>query len=125
MLNEEKYISEKIGKRNPFTVPEGYFEQLTGTIMSKLPDATDTPVTAKPEPVRQPALIRRLRPWVAAACICGAIICAAAYLYSSNTTSANQEELADATYSDAYIDEAADYAMVDNQDIYAYLLADI
>ena len=28
-------------------------------------------------------------------------------------------------YSDSYIDEAADYAMIDSQEIYSYLLADM
>ena len=36
---------------------------------------------------------------------------------------AQQQE--NAIYSDAYIDEAADYAMLDNEDIYAGLLADL
>jgi hypothetical protein len=46
-----------------------------------------------------------------------------------NSISDNQEmQLAQqdyAVYSDSYIDEAADYAMLDNEDIYASLLADI
>jgi hypothetical protein len=36
-----------------------------------------------------------------------------------------EQEYVESYYSDSYIDEEADYAMVDNQDIYAYLLAEM
>ena len=32
-MKEDKYIEELVGKRNPFVVPEGYFEQLTDQVM--------------------------------------------------------------------------------------------
>ena len=38
MMNEEEYLNSKLGKKNPFTVPEGYFEQLTAQVMEKLPE---------------------------------------------------------------------------------------
>ena len=55
MINEEDYIRNKMGNKNPFTVPEGYFEQLTGDIMSKIP-------AQKEIEQQKPALIKRLRP---------------------------------------------------------------
>lgn len=129
MLNEETYINERFGKKNPFTVPDGYFEQLSERVMSRLPEnataaAAETAKAAAPAKHR-PALIRRLRPWLAAACIVGAIVCATVYLPPMLNPSQPINELADATTADTYVDDAADYAMVDNQDIYAYLLADI
>ena len=33
---EEKYLIEKVGKENPFRVPEGYFDTLTSQIMAKV-----------------------------------------------------------------------------------------
>ena len=128
MLNEETYINEHFGKKNPFTVPDGYFEQLPERVMSRLPETTTA--TAAEVPITEgtggrPALIRRLRPWLAAACIVGAIVCATVYLRPGVNTSQSSNELADANYTDSYVEDAADYAMVDNQDIYAYLLADI
>ena len=129
MLNEETYIDEKFGKKNPFTVPDGYFEQLTARVMSRLPEtdsATAVEIPIATEPAQQrPALIRRLRPWLVAACIAGAIVCTTVYLRPGINTSQTTDELSDAIYTDSYIDDAADYAMVDNQEIYAYLLADI
>lgn len=128
MLNEEEaYISKRFGNKTPFTVPDGYFEQLTDRVMSRLPEYTadSQPVAATAEMQHKPALIKRLRPWLAAACIAAAAIGTTVYLNRGLSTPQPTDEVADALYSDTYIDEAADYAMVDNQDIYAYLLADI
>ena len=77
MINEEDFLNSKMGKRNPFTVPEGYFEQLTQHIMDQIPqaDTTETQaVTREMQPLHKPArvaVMKRLRPWLyAAACIC-------------------------------------------------------
>ena len=134
MINEEDYLNSKMGKRNPFTVPEGYFEQLTQQVMDKIPQA----VTTEMKPVRKPAKIavmKRLRPWLyAAACICvGVFIAAIAFNDRSEVATpqpASQQiavnEPTDYNYySDSYIDEEADYAMIDNQEIYACLMADM
>ena len=87
--------------------------------MSRLPE----------KPAQQkPALVKRLRPLLyAAACICIAVFSVTIYF---NRQDADQSATAtlqqqDAYYSDTYIDEAADYAMLDNEDIYYSLLADI
>jgi hypothetical protein len=37
-MNEEMYIQEKVGKQNPFRVPEGYFDNLTAQVMQNLPE---------------------------------------------------------------------------------------
>lgn len=121
MTNEEDYIRERMGTNNPFKVPEGYFDQLASQIIAKLPEKEK--VVEK----RKPAVVKYLRPLLyAAACVCLGIIGTAIYM---NSISDNQEmQLAQqdyAVYSDSYIDEAADYAMLDNEDIYASLLADI
>ena len=76
-----------------------------------------------------------LRPWLyAAACICvGVFIAAIAFNNRSEVATpqpASQQiavnEPTDYNYySDSYIDEEADYAMIDNQEIYACLMADM
>jgi len=123
MMNEEDYLNSKMGKRNPFTVPEGYFEQLTSQVMQKLPEAK----------AEKPALIKRLRPWLyAAACVCVGVFIAAVAFNNNNEEVRKQMRIATAEqksvesyYSDSYYEEEANYAMVDNQDIYAYLLAEM
>ena len=119
MMNEEKYIKNKMGNRNPFTVPEGYFEQLNNRIMSRLPEN----VTPKP------TLIKRLRPlFYAAACIGVAVFSVTVYFNHAETNSEQamaELQQQETIYSDVYIDDATDYAMIGNEDIYYSLLADM
>lgn len=135
MMNEEEYLNSKMGKRNPFTVPEGYFEQLTQQVMDRIPQ---TAATKEMQPVQKPArvaVMKHIRPWLyAAACICvGVFIAALAFNDRSEVVApqptSQQIAANDQTdygyYSDAYIDAEADYAMIDNQEIYACLMADM
>lgn len=119
MIYEEDYIRSKMGNKNPFTVPEGYFEQLTGDIMNKIPAQKE----------QKPALIKRLRPLLyAAACVCIAVFGTVIYQnldkHTNDTMESNFSQNV-AVYNDTYMDEAADYAMYDNAEIYASLLADM
>lgn len=124
MMNEEEYLNSKMGKKNPFTVPEGYFDKLTEQVMAKIP--------AEAEQVK-PARTVRLRPWfyAAAACVCVAVFTAALLFSGRSENNVGLQQMASMEqentnyYSDTYIDEEADYAMVDNQEIYAYLLANM
>ena len=134
MINEEDYLNSRMGTKNPFTVPEGYFEQLTKQVMDKIPQTVITEMKPAKKPARV-AVMKRLRPWLyAAACICvGVFIAAIAFNNRSEMTTpqAASQQLASNNqadygyYSDSYIDEEADYAMIDNQEIYACLMADM
>ena len=105
-----------MGKRNPFTTPDGYFDQLTTRVMERLPH----------EEQRSAAKVVRLRPWLYAAIFAGVVAVTATLIFNSTTDDMQTSDgLMATSYNDAYIDDAADYAMVDNQDIYAYLLADM
>lgn len=122
MMNEEEYLRSRMGTKNPFTVPEGYFEQLTAQVMDRLPEK-------KPAKV---AVMKRLRPWLyAAACVCVGVFVAAVAFNQQTDDLQGQQQMANINqesvnyYSDSYIDEAADYAMIDSQEIYSYLLADM
>lgn len=121
-MNEEEYLRSRMGTKNPFTVPEGYFEQLTAQVMDRLPEK-------KPAKV---AVMKRLRPWLyAAACVCVGVFVAAVAFNQQTEDLQGQQQMANINqesvnyYSDSYIDEAADYAMIDSQEIYSYLLADM
>lgn len=122
MMNEEEYLRSRMRTKNPFTVPEGYFEQLTAQVMDRLPEK-------KPAKV---AVMKRLRPWLyAAACVCVGVFVAAVAFNQQTEDLQGQQQMANMGqenvnyYSDSYIDEAADYAMIDSQEIYSYLLADM
>ena len=122
MMNEEEYLRTRMGNKNPFSVPEGYFEQLTAQVMERLPEK-------KPAKV---ATMKHLRPWLyAAACLCVGVFIAAIAFNRQSEDLQGQQQMANVGqenvnyYSDSYIDEAADYAMIDNQEIYSCLLADM
>lgn len=131
--NDELYLKQKVGNRNPFRVPEGYFEQLTEQVMNSLPEVE----VAKQEsiaPVSQPRARKvQMRPWLyAAACSVLALAMGVSYYFmQSQSTSADAVNMAavtpvpSATTSDvqdnSYYDDAADYAMLDNAEIYACL----
>ncbi|MBQ8656017.1 MAG: hypothetical protein IJ527_03035 [Prevotella sp.] len=124
MTEEEKIIFTEAGKRNAFRVPEGYFEQFAEQMMQQLPERKP----AEPSAGRKPAKVVRLRHYIAAAaCLCLAIFSVTLYLHQHQQ--GNEPQMLSATGSqqsinnadETYFDEAADYVMLDNAEIYAYL----
>ena len=68
MAKEDK-ILQNIGKKNPFTVPEHYFEDFTQELMDKLP-AKETILQAE-----ESTLWLRIKPWLyMAAMFCGIML---------------------------------------------------
>ncbi|MBR1394075.1 MAG: hypothetical protein IJ559_00250 [Prevotella sp.] len=113
MINEEQYIKSKVGGTNPFRVPDGYFDNLTAQVMQQLPER------------HRQSLVVRLRPWFyAAACFLAVLFTAAVYFYSPDTSSRQVATNSNVTVSESYIDEAADFVMADNNDIYACLASE-
>jgi len=112
---------------NPFRVPEGYFENLAESVMSKIPQDQDLPeeettganvVSLDPQPAK-----RRFH-WIGWSAAAAACIAAAVFFtnlpqkQNLQTAQASTEETA---YDDAYRQQVLEYAMVDNNDIYNYL----
>lgn len=109
-MNEETYLKETIGTRNPFQVPEGYFEQLTQQVMQQLPER-------KPQ-----SRLVALRPWLyAAACVVVLVVMSLSLYLKPD---AGEQQVAVASVESTYMDDAADYAMIDNSEIYACLTSD-
>lgn len=129
MMKEERYIGSRMGGGNPFRVPDGYFEDFASQIMDKLPERE---VCADGD-ARVVSMNRRRRPVLrhilyAAACLCVAVFGVTAYLskvapaeertQGGDVVASHYHKAAD---TDSYEDDFADYAMLDNADIYAYL----
>ena len=119
-MNEEMYIQEKVGKRNPFRVPEGYFDGLTDQIMKTLPD----------QPKRRAKSVFMRPVFYAVACVSALLIAGATWMWHSSEEASETVVQAKAIVSqpqqqnsseEGYFDDAADYMMLDNHDIYAYL----
>lgn len=124
MENEEKYIREKLGQNNPFRVPEGYFDQLTERVMAQLSEQVTAElseqVTAQLPERRQKSRFVALRPWLyAAACIVVLLVLSVTFLFQRPAD--DTQQVAANTVESTYMDEAADYAMLDNAEIYACL----
>ena len=116
MTIEEKIISEKMGHRNPFSVPEGYFDQLAQRVADRLPEEHPAARTF------------RLRPLYYAAASVVALLVVGTVAYTRLADDEQQTLLSSVTetttVADDYLDEAADYAMIDNHDIYLCLTTD-
>lgn len=68
-MGKEDNILRKVGTKNPFRVPDRYFEDFTQELMSKLPEKE--PMPAIPEPT----LWQRVKPWIyMTAMFCGIML---------------------------------------------------
>ena len=119
----EHQLHSTYGNKRPFTVPDHYFSDLSSQIMANIP--VEEPVKTSDNTVKTKkshfVLIRRVRPLAIAAAMIGFAD------YTSNQKSAADtpekgvgESLSKATSSDSF-DEAADYIMMDEDDMYAYV----
>ena len=118
-MNEEMYIQEKVGKRNPFRVPEVYFDNLTAQVMQNLPE----------QPKRRAKSVFMRPVFYAAASVCALLVAGAAWMWrpaadGTSTDTVQAQAVVQPQQQDAsceYMDEAVDYMMLDNHEIYAYL----
>jgi len=106
--------------RRPFTVPEGYFENLTQNIMASLPEQESVYST---KIVVTPWM--RIRPYLyAAAAFAGIFFCMKAAIGINSRHNAAQMAQEETTiYSDEYIDSFLETAMIDDYTLY-YTLVD-
>lgn len=126
MMNEEKYLIDRVGRENPFRVPEGYFDTLASQVMARV-DSDGAPKAAVEVSMPRKARSVWMRPvYYAAAAVCALFISVAVYhAFTAQQPAQTVAQQAPAQQQgDADFDEAADYLMVDNQDIYACLSSD-
>ena len=109
MMNEEMYIKSRMGDKNPFRVPEGYFDNFAAEMMKNLPEQP------------KQSIMVRMRPWMyAAACLLVAVLTATIYFYAPDVAEQNIADASDPN-TESYMEEVADYVMLDNAEIYACL----
>ena len=137
-INEEKYINDRVGRRTPFKVPNGYFEAFTDKMTGMLQMYDNSHLDIHHIDVNNVHKFRisRLHPWLAVAACTLAIVCGVSVYLSQDSTSdssintgchsvsieqtAQHKQLPHPTYMEA----AANYTMTDNEDIYACLTDD-
>ena len=126
MNYEEKEMQERFGKGNPFRVPEGYFDQLSDRVMAQLPEREQQAEQISLSDRHPKSRLVALRPWLYAAACTVAVVVMGLTFYSHDV--AEEQPLASTSTTNTatntesqYIDEAADYVMLDNAEIYACL----
>lgn len=118
-MKEEDNILKKVGKENVFRVPDGYFENLTSEVMSRLPEK-ETPAIIKREPTKW----ERIKPWVyMTAMFAGAALIIR--VASTDRTPVNNRMAMDEpeteVVSDEYISAVLDNSMLDDYSLCVYL----
>ncbi len=117
-MKEEDEILKKCGTGNPFTVPEGYFEQFASDLMERLPEK-DASVFPTATPVTWTTRIRPLL-YLSAACIGLMLVVKFMVQYNTSGSSSGLDmEVASVTeYSDQEIERIVDKSCLDDYAIY-------
>lgn len=127
MTREENILKERFGKENLFKVPEGYFDHLTERIMENLPEQEIRVIDIRSrQTLWQKLPLRKIAAAVAVvALLGGGSFWALQHEGDSRMVAhAKQHEQKAVSSEDAAFNEMADYAMIDNETIYASLIAE-
>lgn len=115
-MKEEDEIMKKCGKGNPFTVPEGYFDNFTNEVMSKLPEKKEVLAETKV------GTWDRIRPWMyMAAMFVGACLITQIASFHHDTPIAQTEVENEQQMSDEEIASIIDNTMMDDYTLYQYI----
>lgn len=115
------FNSENINE-NPFSVPEGYFDNLAQRMIDNLPAHEVRMIPTEEKKKSRNRLFQWARYGAAAAVV--AALCMAGMHFINNEPTAKTQVAASTTASystDENIDAMADYIMADDQDLYAYI----
>ena len=115
------FNSENIND-NPFSVPEGYFDNLAQRMIDNLPAHEVRMIPTEEKKKSRNRLFQWARYGAAAAVV--AAVCMAGMHFINNEPTAQTQVAASTTASystDENIDAMADYIMADDQDLYAYI----
>lgn len=119
-MKEDTELKKKIGKENPFKVPEGYFENIVPEIMKQLPEA-------EAQESVEITMWERVKPWVyMVAMFCGLMFGLRVMMMDKpvnkemNTDNVSMTDSLDGI-PDEYIDPILDQAMMDDYTLYMYL----
>lgn len=119
-MKEDTELKNRVGKENPFKVPEGYFENIVPEIMKQLPDA-------EVQEEVEVTMWERVKPWVyMVAMFCGLMFGLRVMMNDrpvSTSINAGDVSMTDSVQGipDEYIDPILDQAMMDDYTLYMYL----
>lgn len=115
-MKEEKELFQKIGKENPFKVPEGYFENLTQQVMERLPEK-------EPQPTQEISMWERVKPWAyMAAMFVGLMFTVQVFIGKQDRQTVPSENVSPVSdLSDEYLAPIINQTMLDDYELYQYL----
>lgn len=119
-MKEDTELKNRLGKENPFKVPEGYFENVIPEIMKQLPEIEE-------QGQDEVTLWERVKPWVyMVAMFCGLMFSVRVMMMDNSAQTDNNivsVSMNDTLQNipDEYIDPILDQAMMDDYTLYMYL----
>ena len=119
-MNEDKELKRLYGNKNPFKVPDGYFDHLADDIMAQLPD---TPAES-PAPI---SLWGKMKPWIyMAAMFVGMSFTIRMFMGKFGMEKEQTPQTATASYSvtdlpEEYVEPIVSQTMMDDYQLYEYL----
>lgn len=141
MSNEENMLFKRFGKQTPFRVPEGYFEAFEQSLMENLPnveaklveraaqsDEREEPIEgagAKVVTMGRSRMQRRYWWSYAVAVVVALVVMGAAYWSMDDSRKDGMTATTVQQPPSGYtVDQVADYAMVDNTEMYALMVGE-
>ena len=119
-MKEDTELKNRLGKENPFKVPEGYFENVIPEIMKQLPEIEE-------QGQDEGTLWERVKPWVyMVAMFCGLMFGVRVMMMDNSVQTDNNivsVSMNDTLQNipDEYIEPILDQAMMDDYTLYMYL----
>lgn len=119
-MNMDSDLKARYGTRQPYKVPEGYFEQFHEQLMSNLPEMQPAPA-----PATKVTLMTRIKPLLyMAAMFAGIIFIMQGIVYVQHRQSATDERIAlEELYDDA-TDDFMSSSLYNEYVLYSYLTTD-
>lgn len=130
-MESTNHLQKEYGTQRPFTVPENYFSELSSRVMAQIPDEEQKATVVEVKPRR--ATLRYLCPLAAAAMTIGVVL-VGFLAYQEFDSGQGKHALAGShlaqgvheasASSEDDFDQVADYFMIDESDMYAYLASE-
>lgn len=129
-MKEEDILLREFGRKNDFTVPDGFFDSFADKLMTQLPEQDNARVIdMRAERWWHRLPMRKIAAAVSAVVILGAGAFGLTRLKSNDVahgmiSAAQQKDNHSSNAEYSTFDQMADYMMIDNQDCYASLVAE-
>lgn len=125
MKSDEK-LKEMFGQKNPFNVPDGYFDDFANKMQEYTQGHQSAPTIHVEEPAKRPTMFTRIKPYLYLAAMFGGLFFGIKVFEYSKSLSKPAVTESAATQAQAtggeddYINEVCEYAGIDKNQIYAY-----